>query len=362
MSDVFGKIDGKAWVGLDGFVDKITVPVKKRTGPLTAFTPYITLTDLGQTIAAASSTNLNLELYPKLEKMGGNGPLFANTLANLGVSVKYVGTLGNPIHPVFKNFCNNVQAISLGNYGETDAIECQDGKLILGKTHALDSITFENLIAHVPLDALIQDYSEASLISWQNWTMTMHMTDILENILKNIWNKIKNRPDRICFFDLADPAKRTENDVLCLLKRLPYFKNKAKVLLGANRSEIQHIGRLLGINFNATIPMHDKNYLNLVAHACQKLNIDGLIVHCRDGAVASINNQTAFAPPMKAKRLTCLTGSGDHFNGGFLSGLLMNLSLEQSLVLAHITSVLYIETGESPTKEAIQTVFQQYYF
>ena len=345
------------WMGLDGFVDKIVQPVKERNGPGSDFIPFDSLNELGQKIQQASRSNLNIELYPTLEKMGGNGPLLANVLANFGANVNYVGPLGNPIHSVFHDFCKKTQVVSLGEPGVSNALELSDGKLILGNTYPMDKITYELLIQKVSESQLIKAYSEASLISWQNWTMIISMNDILEKILQRIWPKIKSDDERICFFDLADPAKRSEEDVRELLNMLPKFKSKAKVYLGANRAEIKHIGSLLNLP-PPQIEISHSDYLKWIEKIRQKLQIDGVFMHCCDGAIASCQ-ETVFVPALPAKQLMCLTGSGDHFNGGLLSGLLMNLSLEQSLLLGHITSVLYIESGETPTKEAVQNFYEE---
>ncbi len=346
----------RAWVGLDGFVDKIISPVRERFGVGNQFVPYAQLSDFGEKIEQASGSNLNIELYTKAEKMGGNGPLLANALANLGVSVEYVGALGLPIHPVFKNFVAQTKAVSIGAFGESQALEFQDGKLILGHTQPLDDITYERIIQHVSEANLLKSYNEADVISFQNWTMTMHLTDILQKILFHIWEKLEVHKHRICFFDLADPAKRSEEDVRALLELLPKFKSKAKVFLGLNRSEAFYVGKLL----RCPVPNNDfSDYCEYLQKLRDILDIDGIIMHCCDGAWASVDKETAFAPPQKAKQLTCLTGSGDHFNGGMLCGFLMHLSLEQCLTLGHITSVLYIQTGRTPDLATVRSFYQK---
>ena len=342
----------KAWIGLDGFIDRIMLPVQTRTGMGNAFKPYESLKDFGQRIQMASGSNLNIELFEKIEKMGGNGPLLANAMVNLGVDVRDVGTLGLPVHPLFQDFAKKTKAISLGNYGETCALEFLDGKLILGNTQVLDQITYERLEQFIPKDQWIQTYTESSLISWQNWTMMIHMTEILKSVLSNIWPYVENKTDRICFFDLADPAKRSYESLKCFLELLPKFRDKSSVFLGLNRAEAKYVGELLGLNF----PKHmmDESSYGWIRDLQKKLSIDGIFVHCCDGALAVVRNEIAFEPAQPAKCLTCLTGSGDHFNAGCLSGLLMNLSLAQCLRLGHITSVLYIESGQSPTLESVE--------
>ena len=342
-----------AWAGLDGFIDKIVIPVQVRIGAGNTFVPYATLDDLGQKISQASQNNFNLELFPKTEKMGGNGPLLAHALARMGVNVHYVGTLGQPIHPLFQSFSKETHATSIGPYGESIAIECQDGKLILGITHAMETVTYERLCEYISEAQLIKNFNEADLIAWQNWTMLIHLTDILEKILEHIWPHVKPKQGRITFFDLADPAKRPKKDVSDLLRLLKRFNGNSNVYLALNRSEAQYVGCLVNLPYPHKALDTDpcKQWLKKLR---SMLGIEGIILHCRDGALGINSQQLAFAPPHKPKRIQCLTGSGDHFNAGCLYGLLTHLSLEQSLNLGHSIAVHYIETGTAPSIDEIK--------
>ena len=343
----------KAFVGLDGFVDQILTPVKIRQNIGSCFIPYASLRELGETIGSASGSNFNIELYPKFEKLGGNGPLFANVLVELGVQVKYIGCLGNPIHPVFKDFSKKTHAISLGKYGETSAIELSDGKLILGKTQALDSVTYDKLLEAFPKDQWIQLLSQSKLVSWQNWTMLFHLNDIFKRFLQEIWPFINEDPERVCFFDLADPAKRTNEDVEALLSLLPKFRAKAQVYLGVNRSEAYYLSKLLKLDIPSQLLSQDscKQWIEKLK---SRLNVDGVIMHCKEGALAACSGQTALVTSLSPKKFACLTGSGDHFNGGCMSGFLMKLPLEECLFLGHTLAKAYIETGMTPSLEVIQ--------
>lgn len=348
----------KAWVGLDGFIDKIMVPIKVRNGVGEAFEAFETLTAFGEKIKSSSRSNLNIELYLKQEKMGGNGPLLANTLANLGVKVQYVGTLGESIHPNFKEFAKKVNAISLGTFGETQALEFSDGKLLLGYTRPMEAVTYERLIEVIDEPILTTHFSNSDLICFQNWTMLLHLSDIFEKILKKLWPQVSESKERICFFDLADPAKRTPEECRHVLNLLPQFRSKGHVYLGVNRSEIRYLGKLLD-NPEPTDHLNSEAYATWLQAIKKNLRMDGLIVHCCEGAIAACEDETAFVPALKARKLTCLTGSGDHFNGGFLMGVLMHLSLAQCLQLGHITSVLYIENGSTPSREQVCNFFNE---
>src|SRR5437016_4906784 len=82
-----------AFVGLDGFVDEIIQVVDKRTNA-ESFQRLPTIVTLAERIAAAAGKSTNIELVNQLTKLGGNGPIMANALAQFGMQVTYLGTLG----------------------------------------------------------------------------------------------------------------------------------------------------------------------------------------------------------------------------------------------------------------------------
>lgn len=347
----------KAWLGMDGFVDQIVRAVQIRHGPGDQFEAYTSLKAFGQKITAASGANLNLELFPVVKKMGGNGPLLAQTLDQLGMQVRYMGTLGNPIHPLFDDFAKRTRAISLGHYGETTAVEFQDGKLILGQTYPLEAVSYERLMEAMEPQQWVDMYSEMDLISFQNWTMTLHMNTILEKILKYIWPKVAHKSDRICFFDLADPAKRSAEDIRVLLDYLPRFQPTAQVYLALNRSEVQYIAHLLELPCCPNA-WHTPSFFDWLRDLKSRLQVAGLILHGCNGAVAACPHEIAFAPVQPIAQMTCLTGSGDHFNGGFLCGYFMYLPLEKCLQLGHSVAARYIESGRTPNLKLMRSSFK----
>jgi len=78
-----------ALVGLDGFVDTIVKPVAQRTGQGEAFTPIETITEFAQRIAGAAGKSTNIEFYPLMEKLGGNGPIMAYALIAAGTQLTF---------------------------------------------------------------------------------------------------------------------------------------------------------------------------------------------------------------------------------------------------------------------------------
>ncbi|MEI6862382.1 MAG: hypothetical protein WCL04_09040, partial [Verrucomicrobiota bacterium] len=81
----------RVFVGLDGFVDTIVTPVAQRAGPGENFTPFASLASFGQRIVGAAGHGTNIELHPRLDKLGGNGPILAAALLAQGATVTCVG-------------------------------------------------------------------------------------------------------------------------------------------------------------------------------------------------------------------------------------------------------------------------------
>src|SRR5881397_3686792 len=135
----------RAFAGLDGFVDEIIHVVDQRVGP----EDFLRLGDiraLTERLAGAAGKSTNIELVNQRTKLGGNGPIMANALASLGVKVTYLGALGYPtLHPVFNDFAQHADVHSIAEAGHTDALEFDDGKIMLTKSTQLNDITWPNI-------------------------------------------------------------------------------------------------------------------------------------------------------------------------------------------------------------------------
>jgi hypothetical protein len=296
---------------------------------------------------AASGQSSNYELIVKQMKLGGNGPIMANALAYLGVSVTYIGNLGFPnIHPVFEDFASRARVISIGEPAHTDALEFEDGKLMLGKLLPLNEVNWHNLISRVGRDRLKELVDGSSLIGMLNWTMLPHMSRIWARLLDEIIPN-RERHSRKLFVDLADPEKRTNEDILDALKLLTRFQDQVDVVLGLNLKEAGEIADVLGLP-GRTDPEASIEE-NAVAIR-EKLNLACVVIHPRRGAAAATRDgkSARFAGPF-VREPKISTGAGDHFNAGFCLGRVLGFSLEESLCAGVATSGYYVRSAASPT-------------
>ena len=202
------------FLGFDGFVDEIIDVVDKRQSP-EEYTRVETISDFAERLGKAAGLSANVELVPRQVKLGGNGPIMANALLAYDTKVTYIGAIGYPdIHPVFKDMADKaVEAISICEPGHTDALEFADGKLMLGKTISMNDVNWDNILKHIGLDRFKDLLRNQHLIAFVNWTMLPYMTELWEKMLTEVLPNTKLEENPIIFFDLADPAKRSNEDI-----------------------------------------------------------------------------------------------------------------------------------------------------
>src|SRR5215470_7806243 len=158
-----------AFVGLDGFVDEILHVVDKRESA-DHFTRLPTIAQLAERLAAAAGRSTNVELVGQLTKLGGNGPIMANALASFGLKVTYLGILGYPsLHPVFTDFAKRAVVHSIAEPGYTDALEFEDGKIMLGKHQSLNQMNWANIKSRFGQEKFSAKFASADLVGFVNW-------------------------------------------------------------------------------------------------------------------------------------------------------------------------------------------------
>jgi len=137
-------------------------------------------------------------------------------------------------------------ARSIGEPAFTDAVEFEDGKLMLGKHESLRGISWNSVLERVPLPELKGLASNARLIAWVNWTCIDRMSEILERFLTLAAAGLTG-PKRVAFFDLADPAKRSQAALQGVLELIGAYHSQFEVVLGMNLAEARKIAQALGL-------------------------------------------------------------------------------------------------------------------
>ncbi len=345
-----------AFLGLDGFVDEIIEVVDERQDAQ-AYSRIPTIGALAERLAAAAGRSTNVELVTKRTKLGGNGPIMANALAAFGVRVTYLGALGYPtMHPVFEELAKHAEVHTIADPGRTDALEFEDGKVLLGKMFPLAEVSWENINRHGKRGLVERHMNEASLLGFVNWTMLPCMSDIWEAMQREICPRLGGT-GRWMFFDLADPEKRPLIERQRAVELIIAFQKHYECILGLNEKEAFEVAEVLGLSGYH----HSRVDLQSLTAAIRKaVPINTVVVHptrhalaCSGGPVDDVDG------PYVAKPLLT-TGAGDHFNSGFVLAKMLGLTNGQALLCGVSASGFYVRTGRSPSVRDVSDLMRSW--
>jgi len=348
----------KGMVGFDGFVDEVVHIVDKRINT-DRYSRIKTLREYGERIIRSAGLSTNIEIVTVNQKIGGNGTILTDALINYGFDMTYIGALGYPdIHEIYKPFSAKCKAISLAIPSQTDAVEFLDGKIIMSKLNSFAEITWDAIAQKVGLGAFTQMMDESRLIAFTNWTMLPHMSEIWENILLEIVPVMSDKSEqKILFFDLADPEKRSQDDILRALSLIKQFGTHFKVVLGLNKKEACELAEIIG---HQVTDYESQDLKTLNRWIRDYLSIYCCIIHPVKEACAGVNGNYYCVNGPYCKKPLITTGAGDNFNAGFLCGLLMGADMESCLLLGTATSGYYVRYAASPTLQEILRFIEQW--
>lgn len=371
LRDRAGSIrDLRVIAGFDGAVDSIIRVVDTRESR-ESFTPMRSMRQFAQRVDSHAGRSINVEFVVEQVKVGGNGPLFANPFTRWGARVVYIGAiLADPdapvsrgadaarmTHPVFDEFvsrCDRVYPIA--GPALSDACEFADGKVIIGKTAAQDAVSWEGMLdALGGFEGAIATFRGATLFAPMNWTMISSMTDIWRALARDVLPAIDSaeRPD--VFVDLADPAKRSDKDLLAAIDALRAMNSLTPVAIGCNFSESERLARVLG----AASP-NDEDDLGARANTLRAaLGLTTVCVHTRRAAGASDASGCAHIDAAFTSDPAISTGAGDTFNAGFALGHALGAPLAQRVAMGVATSGFYVRHRAPPSLDELASFLDE---
>lgn len=335
----------KVFVGFDGFVDEIIHVVDIRFHS-DSYKRIATIQAYADRIARGSGMSTNIELVSQQIKMGGNGPILANALLNYEVDVTYMGAIGYPeLSPVFHGLARCRKRIGLASPASTDALEFNDGKIIASKLTALDSVTWETILTRCPLPELIRIFEDCDHLVFSNWSMIVGMNQIFQEFLTQVAPNI-SAAEKSLFFDLADPEKRTKEDLQTALSYIMKFTEAGfRVTLSMNLKEACELCEALGMEIPDYRCADTQELLEFIS---SRIPLFCTVIHLVDRACCLHEDVycEVMGPYCKEPKLT--TGAGDNFNAGFLYGLIRDCSCTDCLYLGCATSGFYVRHAKSP--------------
>ncbi len=359
----------KALVGFDGYVDKIQKVVKSKNGTTSVY--FDTITQIADFMATFAGKSGQIEIRNLELKLGGNAPIMANALGALGIKNTCIGTMGYPdLNNVFEEMNPNCEVISIAEPAQTNALECNDGKLIFSEVSTFEQLTWTYVAAIAGIDNLTKWIYESQLISFVDWANLNHCTDIWQGILEDIIENLNPAPSekernayyfssknlfngdsngmrhKNFFFDLGDPSKRSKEEILAALAVINRYKPYGKVTLGLNENEAQELYvSLEGENLENT------DLQTIIKYIFSKMSVHQVVVHPTDRSIICNKNGIFEVKGRLIPSPRILTGGGDNFNAGFCLGLVLDLPINQTMLLGMANAGAYMTNGVSPEME-----------
>lgn len=337
-------------VGLDGFVDEIIHPVDQRYD-LKNFSRIKTISAFAARLAAAAGKSVGTEWVVDQVKIGGNGPLMCLGLCRLGAKLLYVGAVGNPApEPVFDQLREFGDIVTLAAPGYTHAVEFEDGKIMFGKPETMNEVTWPRIVEKMGgEDKIARELSDCDLVALTNWTMLPFVNSIYEGFWKLSLKGGRGGQAVPYFFDLADPERRTREDLTEVVKLFGRASAEGHpIILGLNFKESQQIAEVLKL---ANIPEEDgaEAVRDLAARIQKASGITEIVIHPRHRAAAATKDGAWVAEGPFCAKPRLSTGAGDHFNGGYCYGRLRGLAPQHALVVGTANSGYYVRNAKGPT-------------
>lgn len=339
-------------VGFDGYIDSI-MKVLAESGA-NGKKPFQTMDLFGAYIREKAGKSCSVELSMVQEKIGGNMPIYALALSRLGIPVTCVGALGYPqVHPLYRPLQESCQVYSAANPGTCQALEFDDGKLMLADNGEVEKLDFDLLVARIGLDNLCRISENSHFISLLNWSELMGSSSIWKGFLSQVFPKIEWKHPVEFFVDLSDCSHREAAEVLEMLDLLEQLSEYGHIFISLNQNEAETIARHLRLDFE------DSEELIFGIH--QRFPQLTVILHLTDRCLCISGERLI---EVKNKFVECpvlLTGGGDNFNAGFSFAHLKGLDLGEALVVANGVSGYYVSHGYSPELSQLIPWLREHY-
>lgn len=346
------RFPGKAiTLGFDGFVDTIVRVIRQKDDKGSNY--FESIREFGNYTVGKSGKNFSLELEERVTKLGGNMPIMANALGQLGFKPSCIGSFGYPdIHPVFQQMSLNTHLFTFANPGISTAMEFRDGKILMAQMESLnksDWTTIKNAIGIQELTAL---FTARDLIAIVNWSELDHATELWRGLLREILPHVLASGKRpMGFFDLSDCSRRSHSSILEAMVLLKSFSQYWDVVLSLNLNETTVVYEAL------TGESRVEPQIETIGETLyEKLGIDTVLIHYSKEALAINADGIHKKECIQIKNPVLSTGAGDNFNAGFCVARLMQLDSTTSIEFGHAMAGHYLQTGKSPTIEELLAI------
>lgn len=334
---IHSSVRAKVAVGFDGYVDSILRVKKNGDGY------FSTLAEFGQYIESKAQKSCSVELHRVTEKMGGNMPIFSQALAGLGADVTCIGAMGYPeLLPIFTQLGKRCALKTVSNPGYCQALEFDDGKLMLASNEEIEHLDYETLVNRAGKEYLLRTFQENDMLVLLNWSEMKGSLSLWNGLYRDIFTGLSGKQ---VFIDLSDCSGRTESDIGEAVGLIRRFSELFEVSVSFNRNEAERIAEATGIAYDSVE--------DLAAQLYHLLECRRLIIHLVDSSYCVYDGRVYMQSNRHIAHPVLSTGGGDNYNAGFVYGLLNGLDADGCIFLANSVSGFYVSHGYSPEPQEL---------
>ncbi|MBD3186043.1 hypothetical protein GF325_04365 [Candidatus Bathyarchaeota archaeon] len=354
--DTFEKIH--IFLGLDGYVDSLYSLLSKRAS-LVDYEVMDSMREFSQRAFDTAGSSCNIERVLKKRLGGGFGPNTARAVGTLGAQVDLVGALGNPSEVFMDSIPNRVTMHSLGDPGETCALEFDDGKIMLTDFGNINHITWDLILERVGRDDFIGMLEKTDAIGQGHWALVPHMNDIWRSWVHEILPNL-SRGDRLFFVDPADMTKRPGSHVREMIDLLGEIGETPgmKTIISMNDKETLQM-----CNYYQELPAISefRDYYTIGDRMINLLPVDIIVIHHPHFAILNDGDRGIHVKEGFTSKPKFTTAAGDHFNGGLIIALASkSMTPGESLVFANACTAHFVRTGNSPNLQDASRFIMHY--
>jgi sugar/nucleoside kinase (ribokinase family) len=339
--------------GFDGVVDTVRIAVDERHDA-DSFDRLSTLKALRDRLdeAIAAESSLLLKWQREGQRTGGHACHLSRVFNRLGADTTMVGTYGRPPQEPFETEFADSKIYSIGTPGYCDAVEFDDGKLMLTETSDAAGLNWERLQDRIDPETLAEHIDGADVLGVGYWTVTTALPELVANTVEETWDLQESPPERV-FFDPGDVHNLSEETVREGASKLARTTETVPVTVSANRSETEGLVSVLDGSVANSL------YEN-AERALEGLGVDRFVAHSPSLSVTATATETVGVGVPNVENPAMTTSAGDHFNAGYILGHLAGLSLEATTVVANALAVEFVRTGDPPNYESVQSAVDSY--
>jgi hypothetical protein len=343
---------GRVVFGFDGYLDRVRVVVADRTDPET-YDRLDTLAGfrdrLDRSVEADSS--LSFEWLEDGRRTGGHTCHLARAFGTWAFEPTMLGMYGDPVKDAFAAEFGEYDLTSLGEPGVTDAVEFDDGKLMLteiGDTMDLDWAGLDGRLGH---ERLAEHLDGARLLGVGYWSETPDVPDILSG-LRELWDDIPDPPGTV-LVDPGDVRKLDAERLRAGRDAIGALTDVTGVVVSANRAET-------GVLADTFAGEAERSFEAAARAVAEAVEPTWFVGHGVDRSVVVADGETTSVAVPAVDEPAMTTSSGDHFNAGLGLGAVAGLPPAAAVVVGNSVAGHFVRTADQPTLADVRSFVGSY--